>query len=59
MKRCKITRGLEAIGKTCFGTVIRGAPSVSNCRPAITKVVEQDNFDLGVSYSFIYQTQLQ
>ena len=51
LESCKITRGLEAIGKTRFGTVIHGTRSVSSCRPAIASVVERDNFDLGVSYS--------
>ena len=58
MAHCKITRGLEAIGKTRFGTVIHGAQSVSNCRPAIARVVEREIFDLGMSYTFMDQTQL-
>ena len=50
LEYCKIKRGLEAIGKTRFGTVIRGAKSISTCRPAIARVVERGNFDLGVSH---------
>lgn len=51
MEYCKITHGLEAIGKTCFGTAIHGAQSVSTCHPAIARVVEWGNFDLGVSHT--------
>jgi hypothetical protein len=58
LEYCKITRGLEAIGRTRFGTVIRGAQSVSSSRPAITRVVERDNFDLGVSYCFVNKFKL-
>jgi hypothetical protein len=58
LEYCKITRGLEAIGKTRFGTVIRGARSVSTCRPAIVRVVERGNFDLGVGYTFLDEKSL-
>lgn len=35
----RITRGLEAIGKTRFATIIRAARSVQNNTPAIKDVV--------------------
>jgi hypothetical protein len=42
--------GLEAIGKTRFGTVILSARSVQRTTPAIKKVVENGNFDLEVGH---------
>jgi hypothetical protein len=35
---CGITRGLEAIGKTRFGTFTRATQSVKHCTPAIKRV---------------------
>ena len=40
--------GLEAIGKTQFGTTILSARSVQQTIPAIKKVVENGSFDLEV-----------
>lgn len=46
-KEAGIKHGLEAIGKTRFGTVVRAARSLNRCLPAIKKVVERGVFSLG------------
>ncbi|KAF8328312.1 hypothetical protein F5887DRAFT_151939 [Amanita rubescens] len=48
--KLKMTSGLEAIGKTRFGTVIRAARALEKCLPVIKRVVEQGIFSLE-SYS--------
>lgn len=45
-----IGRGLEAIGKTRFGTIIRACIGTETNSPAIKKVVERKKFDLAVRY---------
>ena len=50
---CHITRGLEAIGKTRFGTIILAAWALQYNIPAIKRVVEREKFDLGVCRCFI------
>jgi hypothetical protein len=47
---CHIGRGLDAIGTTRFGTIILAAWALQYNIPAIKKVVERGNFDLGVSH---------
>jgi hypothetical protein len=47
---CGIGRGLTTIGKTRFGTIILAAWSLQHNLPAIKRVVERNNFDLGVCY---------
>lgn len=51
---CHITRGLEAIGKTHFGTIILAAWALQYNIPAIKRVVERRNFDLGVGAVLFY-----
>ncbi|KAF9031322.1 ribonuclease H-like domain-containing protein [Panaeolus papilionaceus] len=46
-KRLGIGRGLEAIGKTRFGTIIAAANSVRRNYTAIQQVVQARRFDLG------------
>ncbi|KAK0447658.1 ribonuclease H-like domain-containing protein [Armillaria borealis] len=41
----RISRGLQAIGKHRFGTIIHSAKSVQRCAPAITLVVERAKAD--------------
>lgn len=48
-KELGIKRGLETIGKTRFGSVVRGAKSVDRNIPAVKLVVQRDDFDLDVS----------
>ena len=45
--------GLEAIGKTWFGTLILSAASVQCTIPAIKQVAHNGNFDLEVTISSI------
>lgn len=47
-----IGRGLEAVGKTRFGTIIMAAKSVHRNLPAIKRVVKLGKFDLGVSHPY-------
>ena len=49
---CHITKGLDAIGKTCFGTIILAAWALQYNLPAIKRVVDRGNFDLGVCHRF-------
>jgi hypothetical protein len=52
-----ISKGLDAIGKTRFGTIIIAAWSLQLNIPSIRKVVERGKFDLGVRLlPFILQT---
>lgn len=46
---CRISRGLEAIGKTRFGSIILAARSLERNIPALKHVVEVGIFDLDVS----------
>lgn len=48
---CGITKGLDAIGKTRFGTIVISAWSVQVNVPALKKIVERGIFDLGVGCS--------
>ncbi|KAK0237310.1 hypothetical protein EDD85DRAFT_770807 [Armillaria nabsnona] len=41
----KIGRGLQAIGKTRFGTLVYSSRSVQRCTPAIQKVIERGKAD--------------
>ncbi|KZP06363.1 hypothetical protein FIBSPDRAFT_940040 [Athelia psychrophila] len=41
-----IARGLERIGKTRFATICLSAISLERCTPAITKMTEDENFQL-------------
>jgi hypothetical protein len=50
---CHIGRGLDAIGKTRFGTIILAAWALQYNLPAIKRVVERGNFDLGVWHSIL------
>ena len=47
---CGIKRGLTTIGRTRFGTIILAAWSLQHNLPALKRVVERNNFDLGVRY---------
>ena len=49
---CGIERGLTTIGKTRFGSLILAAWALQHNLPALKKVVEHNNFDLGVCYFF-------
>ncbi|PBK63232.1 hypothetical protein ARMSODRAFT_894747 [Armillaria solidipes] len=40
-----ISRGLQAVGKTRFGTIIYSSKSVQRCTPAIQKVIERGKAD--------------
>jgi hypothetical protein len=48
-KEVRTGPGLEAIGKTQFGTLILSAASVQRTIPAIKRVVHNNIFDLEVS----------
>ena len=48
-KKLRTGPGLEAIGKTRFGTIILSAASVQRTIPAIKRVVLNGIFDLEVS----------
>ena len=52
----KITRGLEAIGKTRFGTIIRAARALEKCLPVIKRVVERGVFNLEASIVVSYSS---
>jgi hypothetical protein len=54
----KISRGLEAIGKTRFGTVIRAARAVLDCIPAIRRMVDEGKFSLGVRSTSVFLLSL-
>ncbi len=43
-----IRQGLQAVGKTRFGTVIYSSSSVQRCTPAIQKVIERGKADFSV-----------
>jgi hypothetical protein len=51
-KELRTGPGLEAIGKTRFGTIILSAASVQRTIPAIKRVVQNGIFDLEVPISF-------
>ncbi len=55
-KEVGITRGLEAIGKTRFGTIILAAHSLKRNIPTIQRVVQRGKYDLEVSP--VYEWQL-
>lgn len=47
-KDVSVSRGLESIGKTRFGTLVIAAQSVERNLPTIKRLVERGKFDLGV-----------
>ncbi len=49
-----IRRGLQAIGKTRFGTIIYSSSSVQRCTPAIQKVIERGKADFSVRKGVLY-----
>ncbi|KAF8892056.1 ribonuclease H-like domain-containing protein [Infundibulicybe gibba] len=54
-KALGVGRGLEAIGKTRFGTIILSSASVQRCAPAIKKVVEQGRLMLKLEMASRFQ----
>ncbi|KAF8914403.1 hypothetical protein CPB84DRAFT_1841112 [Gymnopilus junonius] len=56
---CGITKGLDAIGKTRFGTIILSAWSVQINIPALQKIVEQGIFDLEDLETYFIETSLE
>jgi hypothetical protein len=47
---CRIEQGLTTIGKTQFGSLILAAWTLQHNLPSLKRVVERNNFDLGVRY---------
>ena len=47
-----ISKGLDAIGKTRFGTIIIASWALQANIPSMKIVVERDNFDLGVRLNY-------
>lgn len=45
-------RGLEAVGKTRFGTVIYSARSLERNLPVLKEIVKRGKFNMGVSLDY-------